>query len=177
MVLNGDVISLFKTWCRKLRMTWFFMRKSAPQLLSALEGFSRALQSSAWRSSRPSEGFHCTYANLVSEHKAGIKQSERIKSSVGFWHSYSEDLIFCKKCYVFCFCRRITFMWQWISGTFKTCSSGIKICTNHFCILWNECWVVLAPKLTAEHSLPQSAFPSQHAGDCWLEMHGVWVPL
>lgn len=87
--------------------------------------------------------FHSTYANLGSEHKAGIKQSERIKSSVGFLtFRFTEDLICCKKCSVFCFCRRITFPWQAISGTFKTCSSGIKICTNRFCIIWNECWVM-----------------------------------
>lgn len=40
-----------------------------------------------------------------------------------------------------------------ISGTFTTCSSGIKICTNHFCIIENECQVILVPKRRASHHL------------------------
>lgn len=67
-------------------------------------------------SSHPPLGFPFYLCSLVSEHKAYIKNSKSIKSSVGFQHSeFTEDLIFfffAVKWCILCFCCRITFIWQ-----------------------------------------------------------------
>lgn len=66
----------------------------------------------------------------------------------------SEDRIFCNetsRC-VF-FCCRITFIWQSQFRHLETCSSGIKIGTNHLRIIQNGCRVILGLKQPASHHL------------------------
>lgn len=85
------------------------------------------------------KGFH-SLCNLVSEHKAGIKNSLReLKAALVFDIQNSQRIFFCSSMLPSVSAAASHSRGSRISGTLKTCSSGIKICMNYFCIIQNEC--------------------------------------
>lgn len=105
--------TLVKDWCGKLENDLIFskVRENQHPNCSVRGRISQGLsdvQSSAWqRVHAPLEGFPLHLRKPRVRTQCWNQQSERIKSSVGFWHSNSEDLGFCNKCSVLSVCRRI----------------------------------------------------------------------
>lgn len=105
--------TLVKDWCGKLENDLIFFQKykkiSTPTAQWA-GGFLKGSVTCKARPDRvhaPLEGFPLHLRKPQVRTQSWNQQSERIKSSVGFWHSDSEDLGFCNKCSVFRVCRRI----------------------------------------------------------------------
>lgn len=130
-------------------------RKSAPQLLSARENFSRA----QWRaklglteSSRPFRRISTPLTQTSGQNtmlESTVSQ-RGLRAVLVFDIQIQRISVSAKMLGLKCLPQNRS-CGSLISGTFKASSSGIKICTNRFCITWNACWVILAPKSMADH--------------------------
>lgn len=154
--LNGDVISFYQE-CMQGTGNDLISQKhkkiSTPTAYCSGGFLAGSVKFSFVVSSHPPVGFLFYLCSLVSEHKArSIKNCKRgLKAVLVFNIQNPQRISFsAMEGAMLCFCWRIPFAWQSYFRHFSYMFIWIwnKICTNHFCIIQMECWVVLVPKQT-----------------------------